>query len=97
MAGPCQVYGLCGCELSIIFGSLHTDVWDCVTLLVVWLEDFQCWNLQTVVWGQILVQKWGFPGKLISINILWPSAVGVIAFTVSNSQPPPLWDSKTHS
>lgn len=37
VAGPCQGYVLCGCELSMLFGSLHTDVWDCVTLLVVWL------------------------------------------------------------
>ena len=37
VAGPCQGYGLYGCELSMLFGSLHTDVWDCVTLLVVWL------------------------------------------------------------
>ena len=47
--------------------------------------------------GPDLGTEMGFPGELISINILWPSAVGVIAFTVSNSQPLPLWDFKTHS
>ena len=56
----------------MIFGSLHTDVWDCVTLLVVWLEDFQCWNLQTVVWGQILVQKWDFQESSYQLTFFGP-------------------------
>ena len=66
------------CELSVALSTLSADEWVCVpVLLVVWPKDFQCWNLQTVVWGQILVQKWGFPGELISINILWSSAVSL--------------------
>ena len=56
-------------------GSLSSDGWGCVTiLLVVWPEAFQHWNLQVFGWGRVFVLKWGPLGdqyQLSLISIPW--------------------------
>ena len=60
------------CELSITLGSLFSDGWACVPIvLVVWPEAFQYWRLQIVGWGQFLVPIWRPLGELRLINTSW--------------------------
>ena len=59
-----------GYELSATLGSLSSDGWGCVSvLLVVWPEAFQYRSLQHVGWGQVFVTRWGRSGELTPIHI----------------------------
>ena len=69
-AGSCVFWG--GCELSITLGSLFSDGWVCVPIvLVVCPEAFQYWSLQIVGWSQFLMPIWRPLGELRLINISW--------------------------